>query len=311
MAKKVSIINFKGGVGKTTITLHLAAGIEYFYKKKVLMIDVDHQSSLSVVCLRKKWEDAVNKGKTINKVFEHFTKSDQPLPGKEIIIPAPYKNDYPNLDIVSSSLELDDIELDLASSSRGEAVFSEFQKRTLLSSWIDKNNLDEEYDYIFFDCPPATKLVSQNAISASDYYIVPVIPDAISSRGLEHLVHLLENKIDKKTSSLADFLLASGKEIPNSYVRETKMGGVVISKLKVAGNSKSGYTNDHTQHLTLIISKWKNDIIKPYIEEGTGVPEAMAEGFPVFDKADNKNIVNREYFEVFEELVHNTVGRIV
>jgi chromosome partitioning protein len=51
MAKRVSVINFKGGVGKTTLALQLAAGLTRFHGSRVLLVDVDHQSSLSIVCL--------------------------------------------------------------------------------------------------------------------------------------------------------------------------------------------------------------------------------------------------------------------
>ena len=51
MAKRVSIINFKGGVGKTTLAFHLGTGLARYHQKRVLLIDMDHQSSLSIVCL--------------------------------------------------------------------------------------------------------------------------------------------------------------------------------------------------------------------------------------------------------------------
>lgn len=310
MAKKISLINFKGGVGKTTIALHLATGIERYHSKRVLVVDVDHQSSLSIVCLKKNWEPTVDKGKTVSKVFSHFTNTSQGLPGREIITTRPFGNRYPNLDIVSANLELDDLELDLASTTSGNAMSSEFRKRTLLCSWIDKNNLDKEYDYILFDCPPATKLVSQNALSASDFYLVPVVPDEISSRGIQHLVNMLKEKINGRISNLADFLLTKGEMAPSSYVRETELKGVIFSKVKVAGNAKSGYTNDHTEHLTRLESQWKDYVIKPYIEEGSGVPESMAKGLPVYDDLDNRNVINRNYHTMFRQLVDKVIGRI-
>ncbi|KOP65503.1 hypothetical protein AMS62_09755 [Bacillus sp. FJAT-18019] len=309
MAMKVSVINFKGGVGKTTVALHLAAGISHYYQKRVLVVDIDHQSSFSVVCLKTEWGRVIEEGRTVNKIFEHFTKQNHPIPGKEIISERPLYG-YPNLDIVSASLELDDIELDLAFTTSGDPVASQFIKRTLLCSWIDENLLDEIYDYIIFDCPPATKLVTQNAIAASNYYIVPVIPDAVSSRGLPHLVNLLHNKVDKEISSLANFLLAKNMEIPKSYVPSTKLGGIIISKIKTAGNSYSGYQNDHTQHLKLITNDWNDYIIKPYIDEGAGVTEAMSLGYPVYSLSDNKNVQNMNYTGVFEQLVENTLRRL-
>lgn len=102
MAKRVSIINFKGGVGKTTLAFHLATALARFYDggKRVLLIDVDHQSSLSILCLgANRWQQAVGAGQTVDRVFQHFTQPGIPLPGNNIIIRNPIRNRlYPTLD---------------------------------------------------------------------------------------------------------------------------------------------------------------------------------------------------------------------
>lgn len=105
---------------------------------------------------------------------------------------------YPNLDFVSAQFELDDTEIDLASSSYGNANLSDWDKRTFLASWLDAIKAHEKYDYVLFDCPPATKIMSQNALAASDCYIVPVVPDDLSSRGVTHFRSLVQSKIDAK-----------------------------------------------------------------------------------------------------------------
>ena len=192
MAKRVSIINFKGGVGKTTIALHLAAGLARYHSSRVLLVDVDHQSSLTLVCLTKnEWKKAAKEEKTINSIFKHFTTRGTPLPGKEIIFKNPlsknvYHSKYSNLDLLSSELQLDETELDLGSTGYGEAITSEWEKRMLIANWLQKNEVDNDYDYIVFDCPPATKIVTQNAIAVSHGYIIPTIPDEVSTRGIPH-----------------------------------------------------------------------------------------------------------------------------
>ena len=70
-----------------------------------------------------------------------------------------------------------------ASTFAANPVLSDWEKRTLLASWLDEIDASSNYDYVIFDCPPATKIVSQNALAASHGYIVPVIPDELSSRG--------------------------------------------------------------------------------------------------------------------------------
>jgi chromosome partitioning protein len=108
------------------------------------------------------------------------------------------KDFYPNLDFVSAQFELDDTEIDLASTTYGNANLSDWEKRTLLASWLDGVDADKTYDYVIFDCPPATKIVSQNALAASDCYVIPVIPDDLSSRGVTHFRNLVQEKIDGK-----------------------------------------------------------------------------------------------------------------
>jgi chromosome partitioning protein len=149
MTKRISIINFKGGVGKTTIALHLATGLARYHNNKVLLLDVDHQSSLSITCLRREWEEVDTAGKTINSIFLHFTDPlrETPMPGDEIIYRKPFRTrpfrkswDYDNLDLVPSTLKLDETELDLTSTSIGPTDESEWGKRSQICRWLEKNN---------------------------------------------------------------------------------------------------------------------------------------------------------------------------
>lgn len=70
MAKRISVINFKGGVGKTTLSFNLAAGLVRYHEAKVLVIDMDHQSSLSIVCLgASNWQKLVTQNRTVTEVL--------------------------------------------------------------------------------------------------------------------------------------------------------------------------------------------------------------------------------------------------
>src|ERR1700704_5048829 len=107
--KTVSIINFKGGVGKTTLSLHLACFLAR--ESRVLLIDVDHQSSLSIVVLGATlWQQSVTEARTINRVFQSFTNPRVAMPDDSIVIlNAIFErnqrrryNFYPTLDVVSA-----------------------------------------------------------------------------------------------------------------------------------------------------------------------------------------------------------------
>lgn len=294
--KSTSVINFKGGVGKTTLAFHLACYLSRF--AKTLLVDVDHQSSMSIIVLGAHlWDDCVARNATVNAIFESFTHRGGRLPGLEIIVQnAMHQRDgrynlYPNLDFVPAQFELDDTEIDLASTNYGNAVLSDWEKRTLISSWLDGINASQRYQYVVFDCPPATKIVSQNALAASNSYIVPVIPDELSSRGVAHFQGLVQRKIDEKLRYLQQ---NSRGTVPASYVPDTRMAAVVPYLIKQAGNAASGMTNIHTEQLASLKRAWGRAMLDKVGKNYIGVPEAVNAGWPVWewdslnaDKASN------------------------
>ena len=323
MAKRVSVINFKGGVGKTTLSFHLATGLAAGFDKKVLLVDVDHQSTLSVLCQGVAlWQGASEENRTVNAVFRSFIATGAPFPGREIIAGSPitkqywrhgllyYESPYPGVDLVPASLSLDDTEIELTGTYRADGNRSEWEKRTLLCRWleeaeIDGGSIDRHYDYIIFDCPPATKIVSQNAIAASQGYIIPVIPEAVMIRGIAHLRSLIGSGIDGRLSNLAQ----SGA--PKAmYAANTQLLGVVITSIKTHGAAYSGYVDDHDQHRRLLERELGNLLVRPYIEEGVGVPQSLARNLPVFDCGDHRNVRNRGFIELYQSLVSNLKERI-
>jgi len=308
--KRISIINFKGGVGKTTVAFHLATGLARYHDSRVLLVDVDHQSSLSLVCLSdQQWNEAIEEQKTVNSIFLHYTTPGTLLPGKEIILNQPMAG-YRSLDILPAELQLDETELDLSGTGVGGAIVSEWEKRTLIAKWIEENNVDEDYDYIIFDCPPATKIVTQNAIAVSHGYFIPTIPDSVSIRGISHLIDRMFVKIDEKLAGLAKYLRSKGREIVGSYVEGTNFLGIIIFRIRVHGPARSHYVSDHTTHLRRLESEHHTDIIYPLIEEGVGVSESMAERRPVYDSSHNKNVRDRDYIEVFKNITLECKHRI-
>lgn len=295
MAIKVSVINFKGGVGKSTLAFHLAAHLAS--KSRVLVVDVDHQSSLSIVMMGgQRWNDATVARTTCNTIFESFCNRRVHMPGTEVIhknvlhVRDPRYNFYPRLDLVPAQFELDDTEIEMASTTMGSAMLSEWHKRTLLAEWLDAVGADDNYDYVVFDCPPATKLVSQNALAASNYFVIPVIPDAMSSRGVTHFRTLVTNKIDSKLEFLRKGSSVADKDVPASYSSTTKMAAIVPFMAKPAGRADSGLTNIHTEQLAALRRQWGNDMIKPVVKHMTGVAEAIDAGWPVWTAYPTPNI---------------------
>ena len=303
MAKRVSIINFKGGVGKTTLAFNLAAGLARFHKARVLLVDMDHQSSLSIVCLgTDRWQAVADSDQTVAGVFRNFLGGD--LPDAEIVHGASFgehQSYRETVEIVPAYLDLDDIEIELTSSHQGNAIMSEWNKRTLMCRWLEESELDDNYDYIIFDCAPATKIVSQNAIAASHGYIVPIVPEAVMERGAPHLCDMIKAGIDRKLQALSEMGTAR-----RMFVRDTQLVGLVVTRIQVAGNADSGYTNDHTQHLRSLQRLWGNDLVEPCIYQGAGVGEAMTDRVPVYDRFWSQNVggrgIDRQFSDLTDEL---------
>ena len=307
MAKRLSIINFKGGVGKTTLAFHLGTGLAWKHDSRVLLIDMDHQSSLSILCMRAGgWQQAVKDERTIDAVFRPFVGGDQyQAPDADIIFSSPLRDrdlNYRTLDIVPARLLLDDTEIELTASHQGNAIRSEWNKRTLLCSWIESNRIDERYDYVIFDCPPATKIVSQNAIAASHGYLIPVVPEAVMERGAPHLRNMMEASIDNRLKALAPM-----GEPRIAYVPETTLVGLAITRIQAASGV---YTNDHRRHLASLERQWGQDLLEPYILQGTGVSQALADGIPVYNRPNTQNVGRRNIHKQYVELTNEIKTRV-
>ena len=293
MAKRISIINFKGGVGKTTLAFHLGTGLSWLHDAKVLLVDMDHQSSLSVLCMGyNAYDEAIERGHMINEVFLTFTGERRHMPGHGIINRAPMReidSDYNNMDIIPASLELDDIEIELTASRQGAAVRSEWNQRTLICRWIEENMIDEKYDYIIFDCPPATKIVSQNAIAASHGYIVPVVPESVMIRGVPHLIRLIQTGIDQRLKNLAGLdQVQFGVEPRSIYVPDSELVGLVVTRIQTGAGGNIVSTSRDI--LTALENRWGKYLIEPFIQQGTGVNDALFKGIPVYNDWKNPNV---------------------
>ena len=245
--------------------------------------------------------DAVNNKHLVDEIFRSFVGESHSLPNEHIIVKSPMNGvdtDYDSMDIVPASLTLDDIEIELTASHQGNAIRSEWNKRTLMCRWIEESAIDNKYDYIIFDCPPATKIVSQNAIAASHGYIIPVVPEAVMERGAPHLRDMMQAGIDGRLKTLSSM---GGDRA--AYVPNTQLVGLAITRIQTA---RGGYTNDHSQHLISLQGHWRDALMRPYIAQGTGVSEALAGRLPVYNYHKTQNIgrrrIDRQYMLLVDEI---------
>ena len=162
MGKIISIVNQKGGVGKTTTAVNLASAVG-IAGKKVLLVDADPQGNTT-------------SGYGINRKKVGVTSYDL-LIGKSTADKALVKTEYKNVDIVPASIDLAAAEVDLIEIDHREA-----QLKMALAT------VREAYDYIFIDCPPSLGLITVNALNASDTVLVPIQCEYFALEGLSQLM---------------------------------------------------------------------------------------------------------------------------
>ena len=169
--KIISVINQKGGVGKTTTVINLAAGLT-MKGKKILVIDLDPQGNASTGL---GLSNATSSDQTIYNVLNGNKKIS------EVIQPTSFEN----LDLISSNVDLSGLEVETAGDSRRA-----FKLKDELTPIL--NNSEPAYDYVIIDCPPSLSLLTIMALVASDALVVPLQTEFFALEGLTQLLKTIE-----------------------------------------------------------------------------------------------------------------------
>lgn len=233
----ISIINYKGGVGKTTLTTNIAGDLAQ-RGYNVLMIDLDPQASLTFSFLKPdEWKEKVADKHTIKNWFSDSKKVRTERFEDLIITPHTVKETLKNkwkLDLVSSHLELINVDLELATKLGGANMTQakeQFIKvhRRLLDGI---NQLpDDAYDIILIDCPPNFNIVTKNAIVASDYILIPAKPDYLSTMGIDYL----KNSLDKLVKEYNEYVSIEDSDLDDYEPINPQILGVVFTMVQYYG----------------------------------------------------------------------------
>ena len=233
----ISIINYKGGVGKTTLTTNIAGDLAQL-GYKVLMIDLDPQASLTFSFLKPdEWKKKVADKHTIKNWFSDSKKIRTERFEDLIITPHKVKDSLKNkgkLDLVSSHLELINVDLELAT-KLGGANMTQVKEQFIKvhHRLLDGINQlpDDAYDIILIDCPPNFNIVTKNAIVASDYILIPAKPDYLSTMGIDYL----KNSLDKLVKEYNEYVSIEDSDLDDYEPINPQILGVVFTMVQYYG----------------------------------------------------------------------------
>lgn len=171
MGKVIALVNQKGGVGKTTTSINLAASLGYL-RKKVLLIDLDPQGNSTT---------GVGISKTdYSKSIYDLLKDEATL--SDVVIKTKFKNLY----VIPATINLAGVDFELMEKSKKDPSFV---KGGQLKKYTDQAK--ELFDYIIIDCPPSLGILTTNALTASDSVIIPVQCEFFALEGIMQLLNTI------------------------------------------------------------------------------------------------------------------------
>jgi chromosome partitioning protein len=263
MPKIVSCVNLKGGVGKTALAVNFAAFCGKI-DKKTLLIDLDPQTNATFSCVDvNEWERHAAENGTVANLLGHRNHTNAEGNQKtveDIII----KDVFKNVDLLPSHLDLFSIDLDLSGATARE---------TLLRRAIQP--ILENYEIIICDCPPNLTIPTQNALTLSTHFIVPISPDFLSSLGVA-------------------LLLSRVRKFSNDLEQNIEHAGIVISRV--------GRPASHREMTVAALRQTFNNLVfDQEISERVKVSEAAAKHTPIYEMGDPTSA--REFSNVAKELL--------
>lgn len=253
MAKTICIVNQKGGVGKTTSTVNISAALARM-GKRVLIVDLDPQGNASsgIGLKRHEYQES--------NVY-HLLINEADI--KEVI----YKTAFDNLHIIPANADLVGAEIELVNEHRREYRLKEaFQK------------INDDFDFIFIDCPPSLGLLTLNALTSAQSFLVPLQCEYYALEGLSQLLN---------TAGL----------VKKSLNPNLKIEGILLTMFDSRNNLSHQVVGEIRSHFS-------NKVFNSIIPRNVRLSEAPSHGMPIFDY-DDKSVGSRKYMELAEEIINN------
>jgi chromosome partitioning protein len=254
MAKTICIANQKGGVGKTTTSVNLSSALSRL-GKKVLLIDMDPQGNAS-------------SGLGLKRFESQDSNNYHVLIGEKSLTEAIQVTKVANLHVASANPDLVGAEIELV-----DLPQREYRLKNAIAT------VSHKYDYILIDCPPSLGLLTLNALTAADSFLVPLQCEYYALEGLSQLLNTAG--IIKKNLN------------PNLHIE-----GIVLTMFDTRNNLSH-------QVVTEIRNHFAEKVFSAIIPRNVRLSEAPSHGHSIFEY-DPKSIGAMKYMELAEELDHRT-----
>ena len=324
MAKKIFFGNHKGGVGKTTSVFQIGINMAKNHNKKVLLLDLDSQGSLSKICAKSLDIplENISMDYCLNYLIElyilayrRYSKLDilknknEDNEVSDILKHSILKTKRKNLYFIPTKIDI----LNGRISDIAEQI-SRFSTSMVGIARIfdDLDRLDERFDYILIDCPPGINTLIQSVFLKSDYYIIPTIADDISSSWVSDFIKLVERTILQYTydSNIGGILLEKvfGKSPILLGILETKHNTMSTKTIEeflatlngqLSDNNINIYTNSSI-HMDSFDESSKSYIFKSKIRDLNNMSDKNNYGIPYMTFLAQSH---KEYDEITANLI--------
>ena len=288
MAQIVSFINYKGGVGKTTIAVETAATLVKAHGFKVLVIDLDPQTNATFYLMsERQWETWSDNQASLKDIFDAALAEEDFDPSTVI------KTDIfiEGLDLLPSHLDLLPVDLNLAAKWGAQSSEAKMLLRDRLLPVIS----EREYDFVLIDCPPNLNLVTQNALMLSDSYVVVCLPEYFSVRGIA----LIETQVDLMMDMVNRNLARYGAGPALGPARR----GIIFNRVRYV----SGGTVAQENWMLQVRAKYPEDTFDNFVAETTRIAEASYRG-PI---TLSSRVIDRRYVDQLREVAEEFFDKAV
>jgi chromosome partitioning protein len=263
LARVVSFINFKGGVGKTTLCVETAASLVGSFNAKVLLVDLDPQTNATLSLMNEDEWEAIAKSKGTMREFFLASYEEKHF---DLAAIRHFYDKHPrgkNLHLLPSHLELFGMDLQLATKfGHGDIRAKVFLRNAL-------KQFQNEYDFILVDCPPNIYLATQNGLFASDYYLVVALAEYLSTLGLAHIQKSINGIFDQ-----ANHVLES---IGGVTIDTPKLIGIIFNQVRY----RTGGTSKEESIMKSIRASYGDLVFSNFVSQSTQIAGRPEEKIPI------------------------------